>query len=346
MVAGATRLRQGAAGARLLVVAVLLGLAAVCAAEGAASGCPLAERTLQFGFYFAPVSYSADPDPAGAGFDVHLGYEADLLTALEAMEGLKLSFARRGIAAWEGIWLLPAGPQYDIVGGGITILESRTRAGTGDAAIVFTAGPIEFRQSLLVRAEDARRLARHQDLSSAERVGVLAGTTGEARLLELTGIADAAGVLAVGTRVATAGGTVVADGSGAYAITAAGVTPGLAGRRHLQPATADQPQVVYYPDDRALLEALSGGRIDAIAKGEIGNRADAHGAGGDLVVTALDSRAELGGLALAAAEAALAACLDRQLAWLTDGGRIGYQEWLDDRLVFMQRARQRNTARP
>ena len=39
------------------------------------------------------------------------------------MEGLKLSFARRGIAAWEGIWLLPAGPQYDIVGGGITILE-------------------------------------------------------------------------------------------------------------------------------------------------------------------------------------------------------------------------------
>ena len=55
---------------------------------------------------------------------------------------------------------------------------------------------------------------------------------------------------------------------------------GLAGRRHLQPATADQPQVVYYPDDRALLEALSGGRIDAIAKGEIGNRADAHGAGG------------------------------------------------------------------
>ncbi len=70
--------------------------------------------------------------------------------------------------------------------------------------------------------------------------------------------------------------------------------------------------MVYYPDDRALLEALSGGRIDAIAKGEIGNRADAHGAGGDLVVTALDSRAELGGLALAAAEAALAACLDRQ----------------------------------
>ena len=67
--------RPAAAGARLIVVAVLLGLATVCAAEGAASGCPLAQRTLQFGFYahFAPVSYSADPDPTAAGFDVHLG---------------------------------------------------------------------------------------------------------------------------------------------------------------------------------------------------------------------------------------------------------------------------------
>lgn len=334
--------------ARLLGVTMLLGLATVCAAEGAGSGCPLAERTLQYGFYahFAPVSYSADPDPAAAGFDVHLGYEADLLTALEAIEELKLFFARRGIAVWEGIWLLPAGPQYDIVGGGITILDSRTRDGTGAAAIIFTAGHIEFRQSLLVRAEDAERLARHQLLSRAERVGVLAGTTGEARLLELTGIADAAGVLAAGTRVDTAGGTVVADGSAAYAITAAAATPGLAGRRHLHPATADQPQVVYLPDDRELLEALSGGRIDAIAKGEIGNRADARGAGDGFVVTALDSRAEIGGFALAAAEAALAACLDRHLAWLTDGGRIGFREWLDDRLVFMQRVRQRNTAHP
>ena len=348
MIEGATRQRQGAAGARLIVGAALLGLATVCTAEGAASSCPPAERTLQFGFYahFAPVSYSADPDPAGAGFDVHLGYEADLLTALEAMEGLKLSFVRGGIAAWEGIWLLPAGPQYDVVGGGITILESRTRDSAGGEAIVFTAGHIEFRQSLLVRAEDAQRLARHQDLSSAERVGVLAGTTGEARLLELTGIADAAGVLAAGTRVDTAGGTVVANGSGAYAITAAGATPGLESRRQLQPAAADQPQVEYLANDQELIEALAGGRIDAIAKGEIGNRGDARGAAGDFVVTALDPRAEIGGFALGAADAALAACLDRHIGWLTDGGRIGYQEWLDDRKVFMQRARQRTTADP
>lgn len=55
----------------------------------------------------------------------------------------------------------------------------------GGRRFVFTAGHIEFRQSLLVRAADAQRLGRHRDLTDADRVGVLAGTTGEARLLEL-----------------------------------------------------------------------------------------------------------------------------------------------------------------
>ena len=154
----------------------------VCALTGAVSAqsCAPAGSTLRFGFYahFEPVSYSADPDPASPAFNEHRGYEADLLTALEAMRGVNLSFSRHGIAAWEGIWLLSAGPGYDLVGGGITILESRTRDATGRAAIVFTAGHIEFRHSLLVRAEDEGRLARHQDLTSADRVGVLAGTTG------------------------------------------------------------------------------------------------------------------------------------------------------------------------
>ena len=88
---------------------------------------------LQVGFYafFAPVSYSTDPDLSTAGFDEHLGYEADLLTALEAMDGAGLSFERRGIADWSDIWLQAAGPDYDLVGGGITILDSRTRNADG-----------------------------------------------------------------------------------------------------------------------------------------------------------------------------------------------------------------------
>ena len=73
---------------------------------------------LQVGFYafFAPVSYSADDDPSTAGFGGHLGCEADLLTALTAMNGAGLSFARHGIAEWPEIWLQAAGPEYDLVG--------------------------------------------------------------------------------------------------------------------------------------------------------------------------------------------------------------------------------------
>lgn len=242
------------------------------------------------------------------------GYEADLLTALEAMEGANLTFDRRGIGAWDNIWLLPAEPPYDLVGGGITILESRTRDAAGRRVVVFTAGHIGFRQSLLVRAADASRLGRHRDLTGADRVGVLAGTTGEARLLELTGITGADGVLAAGTRVETAMGEVVADGTGGYAITAAGATAGLAGRTHLQPSRADQPPVVYLPDEAALLQALAAGEIDAVARGEAGNLVAARSAEGAFVVTALDARVETGGFALAAADAELAACLDRHLA--------------------------------
>lgn len=328
-------------GAWLLCVAAISAPAA--ASQPAA--CTDGERPLTLGFYahFAPVSYGADGAPGSAGFDVHRGYEADLLSALEAVDGAKLSFSRRGIAAWDGIWLRPAGPRYDIVGGGISILDSRTRDASGETAIVFTAGHIAFRQSLLVRAEDAERIARHRDLTGAHRVGVLAATTGEARLLELTGIADGAGVLAAGTRVDTPGGTVVADGGADYVVTAAGASPGLAGRRQLHPASAALPTVAYYPDDTALIEALAAGRIDAVARGEIGNRAEVRAHGGAFAVTALDGRAETGGFALAAGDAALAACIDRWIGRLTDGGRIGFREWFDDPSVFMRRARQSNT---
>ena len=330
------------AGFKTLGIGLWCGLAAVSplAGEGA---CAPPGSVLQLGFYahFEPVSYSANPDPASPAFNEHRGYEADLLTALEAMAGANLTFDRHGIAAWDDIWLLPAGPRYDLTGGGITILASRTRdAAAGQTVIAFTAGHIEFRQSLLVRAADAQRLARHEDLTDADRVGVLAGTTGEARLLELTGIADANGVLAAGTRVETEAGTVVADGSSEYFITAAGAAPGLEGRRHVRPVAATMPQVVYLPDEAALIEALANGWIDAVGRGEVGNRTAASVYAGAFAVTALDAQAETGGFALAAKDAELAACLNRHIAWLTDNGRIGYREWLADPPIFLWRARQ------
>ena len=329
----ATGISALAAGAWLLLAAL--------AAPAAAGYCPETERTVRFGFcaYFEPVSHSAGRDPGSPGFDDHRGYEADLLTALDDMEGVNLSFLRRGIAAWEGIWLLPTGPDYDMAGGGITVLDTRTRDAAGDCAIAFTAGHIRFRQSLLVRAEDAQRLSRYEDLDNGVRVGVIAGTTGEARLLELTGLADAEGVLATGVRIDTPRGTAVADGGAGYRIAAGDVSPALDGWLRLHPPTPAMPRVIYLPDEAALIDALLAKKIDALARGEIGNRHAIRAHGGVLAIGAVNERAEVGGFAVAADDAGLTVCLDEAIGRLTDGGRIGYRHWLDDPGVFLRRAR-------
>lgn len=309
-------------------------LSAACTSDG---------RQLRVGFYafFEPVSYSADPDPRAAGFGQHRGYEADLLTALEAMDGAGLTFARYPIQPWDDIWLRPAGGDLDLVGGGITILDSRTRDATGAQLVRFTSGHITFRQSLLVRTGEAERFPSHDHLTSQDRVGAQAGTTGEARLLQLTGLVDAAGVLAAGTSVHTRTGTVVADGSAAYSITAAGASPNLEGRQRLLPPAPDMPQVIYLGDDAGeteLLQALRDGRVDALARGEIGNRDAVHASGGAFEVAALDTEVEYGGFVLAADAEELVACIDAKISWLTDNRRIGYTEWRNDPSVFLRRA--------
>ena len=323
-------------------LAVALALALVTLMSGLAA-CSNGAQTLNVGFYayFAPVSYSADEDPNADGFNSHRGYEADLLTALESMKGAGYSFNRRAIPEWPDIWLQSTTDEFDIVGGGITILDSRTTDDAGNTAVAFTNGHIAFRQSLLVRAEDAARLASHDVLTGAARVGVLAGTTGEARLLQLTGLADADGVLADGARVETGAGEVVADGSADYRITASEVSPVLKGRRHLRPPDDAMPQVVYLGDELGeteLLAALRDGEIDAVARGEIGNADAAQESDGAFAVTALDSAVEYGGFTVPAGNTELLASLNERIDWLTDNRRIGYAEWRADPTVFMQRA--------
>ena len=305
--------------------------------------CAPAGATLRYGFYafFAPVSHSAVEDANAPGFNTHRGYEADLLSALEALEGAGLSFARRPIDFWTGIWLQSATPEFDVVGGGITILASRTRDAAGKTLVRFTDGHIAFRQSLLVRAADAERLATHAMLTRDVRVGVLADTTGEARLLQLTGLADDAGVLAAGSRIETPNGTVTADGTDAYRITSAAATDNVVGRTRLLPPDDAKPTVVYLGYERGegeLLDALRSGAIDAVARGEIGNSDAAAAANGRFAVTALDPVSEFGGFTVAADNPALLQCLNDKIRWLTNGGRIGYQQWRQDPAVFAQRA--------
>ena len=300
-------------------------------------------RTLNVGFYafFEPVSYSANETPDSDGFNTHLGYEADLLTALETMEDAALTLSRRGIVPWPDIWLLSATPEFDVVGGGITILDSRTRDDTGATRIAFTRGHIEFRQSLLVRSQDADRFTRYSDLTSDVRIGVLAGTTGEFRLLEITGLVNADGVLAPGTRIETPEETLTSDGSAAFAITPAGASPNLIGRRLLHPASEAMPQVIYLGEregESELLDALESGAIDTLARGEVGNRNAAHGHSDLFVVSVLDDKIEHGGFTVNADDSHLLSCLNERIDWLTDNRAIGYAQWLEDPSVFILRA--------
>ena len=254
------RLRSAAA-----VAAVCLSIWLIACASGATppEACADDDRELRLGFYahFAPVSHSADGEPGSAGFDVHRGYEADLLTALEAMDGAGVSFSRRGISIWDDIWLASAGSEFDVIGGGITILDSRTRDAQGREAVVFTSGHITFRQSLLVRAGEESRFTAYDDLTSDVRVGALAGTTGEARLLEITGLTDSNGALAAGVIIDTPRGEVVADGASNYRITAAAASENLAGRSRIRPPADNMPEVVYLGDrlgESALLNQSQG----------------------------------------------------------------------------------------
>ncbi len=285
------------------------------------------------------MSFSENPDPDSPAFHSHLGYEANLLTALETMADAGLAFDRRGIGIWPDIWLRPAGPDYDFTGGGITILESRTRDANGVEQVAFTSGHITFRQSLLVRAEDAERYATHGDLADA-RVAALGSSTGEHRLLVLTGVVGTEGNLAPGTRIHLADGTVLAaDGSADYRITAAGASENLASRVRIEGPEGTVKEVLITATDQDQLDALESARVDAIARGELGNREASRNTDSRFVVTALDPVVEYGGFAFDKDDRSLAECIDARVNYLTDNRRVGFAEWLEDPQTFLQRAR-------
>ena len=322
-------------------------VAAPARAQGPAPACT-GERTLRYGFFahFQPVSFSADGDPESSGYREHRGYEADLLTALEAMADTGLSFDRIPVGEWTDLWLAPASPGFDMAGGGITIRDDRTRDADGNPAVAFTSSHIRFRQSLLVRADDADRLRTYGDLTSDVVVGAVAGTTGEERLLQLVGLTDQRGALAAGAQIVTPDGTLTADGTPAFTVTAAASSPRLARRTRIVPAAADMPQVVHLGEDEdAYVAALAAGDIEAFARGEIGNRDAAAASAGALAVTALDPVVEHGGFTVAADDLDLLRCVNARVDYLTDDGAIGYADWAADRDVFAARAAAWNRGR-
>ena len=326
-----------------MALALVFAGALACSANDTADPDPVTScadpgDTLRFGYYayFEPVSF-VNPDESPYR---HYGFESDLLTALEAIDGANLAFERTPIEDWDGIWLKSSN-EFDIVGGGITILESRTMDSSGAERVQFTNGHIAFRQSLLTRTEDADRFPSYEQLTSDIRVGALAATTGEARFLQLVGLADDDGILLSGTSIQTPAGDVVADGSAMYYITAAETSPQFEGRTRLNPPSDEYPTVVYLGDhlgERELLDALENGEIDGIARGEIGNSDAANTSEGIFTVSLLDSESEWGGFTVSADDRDLLDCLNGHIDYLTDNRQIGYAEWLADSGVFKSRA--------
>lgn len=320
-------------------VAVALLLCGTGLEASAAQLCEARDEPLRFGFYYdyAPISYSEDRRAGTAGYHRHRGYEADLLSGLEALEDAGLAFERRAIGYWASedppIWLLSATPDFDVVGGGIIIREDRTKNAEGETAIAFTTSHLAVRQSMLVRAEDAERLRNHASLTSETRVGVLGGTTGEAGMLRLTGYVDERGVLKAGTRI-----EIVADGTDHVRITAGLHQVQIAAWRFLHPPDENLPTIVYLAGDE-LLPALADGRIDVIGRDEVVLGVAASESGGAFVVTGIDTESrELGGFSVDVDDTSLLACLNERVPWLTAGGNVGYPEWQRDNTVFAQRA--------
>lgn len=298
---------------------------------------------VNYGFYtdFNPISYSV-------ALAVHqpMGYEPDLVAALETFSKGKLSFDTLGIGnPFSGIWLKAAQERYDMVGGGITALPERTRDANWRQVIRFGVAHISFRQSLLVRSESA--INRHADLTSKHSVGVLRGTTGEKRLLELTGIIDAEGVLRGGTQVQLAGGDVLIAGepdSGAVLRIAAGTgSVAIATRVRLAPAGDNHPEVLYFNSDSEQLSALLEGVVDAVARGELGNRVTARDTPA-LRVTAIDTEgSEWGAFSYPYTPAgnALRRAMNSAITCLTANGTIGFSQWLESGgTIFSERAKE------
>ena len=315
------------------------------------TACVAARQTLadfpamqvQYGFYtdYNPVSYSVAQESESQR---PMGYEPDLVAAVEALSGGRLSFNGLAIGnPFSGIWLKAAQEPHDMVGGGITALPERARDAEGWPVIRFGVGHISFSQSLLVHEGSA--IERHEDLTSEHHVGTYRATTGEKRLLELTAIIDSAGFLRAGTKVILAGGTFLTAGTpnseSALRIAAGTGSAAIATRIRLTPPGDDQPEVLYFESDDELLSALLEGTVDVVARGEISNRIAARDIPG-LRLTAIDTGGnEHGAFSYPDTPAgdALREAMNTAITCLTANRTIGFAEWFDSGgTIFAERA--------
>ena len=104
-----------------------------------------------------------DDDGNWAGFDM------DIMRDISGRMGVGLSVK---VVPFDGIWLLPAAGECDVVASAMTITEERAKSA------LFTDPYFDADQSLLVRSSDADKFGTLSSLSDS-RIAVQTGTTGE-----------------------------------------------------------------------------------------------------------------------------------------------------------------------
>ncbi len=119
-----------------------------------------------------------------------------------------------------------------------------------------------------------------------------------------------------------------------------GVVPGTTGEQyaHFRASKSGLPLYVFvqYESEAKLLPALKHQKIDAIARGEIGNDYQAM-KNKDLVTIAKENFNEGFSFALDKSNRTLGVQVNDAIKKLTDNGRISYSQWMNDHRVFLKR---------
>jgi hypothetical protein len=156
---------------------------------------------------------------------------------------------------------------------------------------------------------------------------------------QLAGVTDQEGYVTAGTVIELGRDTKLVTGERTHRITPSFVTAGIEARERLH--ARDGLRVIYLSSENAQIEALTSGRVDALARGEIGNLIAAGASAGALRVTAIDAAdTERGAFSYPNTEAGdrLRTAMDVLLICLTDDGAIGFPQWHADAQVFQERA--------
>ncbi len=302
------------------------------------------------GFYsdFEPISYSVSRDPSSPEFNSPRGYEVDLLKAMQAIPHSEMTFKFHAIKAWDNIWLAPVtNPKMDIVIGGITREDRRLLDDNGKVVVAVTHKTASFKQSLLVKTKNATAIKSHQDLTCAYLIGAVKATTGEYRYLVQTRMINnlEQGLIKKGiTVILEDKHYIISDGNLSI------YDPKISTRTMLLPPNCSMPLTRYFVAEDSMIPALLADDIDGIARGYIGNKFVADKSNGTLTVTAIYSlecphetvtcnNKEEAVFFVKKNDTQLLAQLNKYIDYLTDNGKIDYDQWAKNNNIFMERAK-------